>query len=463
MAEPGVSPATQRRPLPTQAESPFGIDEIFFSTTDRKGLIRSGNSVFARVSGYSRAELVGYPHNIVRHPDMPRAVFKLFWDELQAGRPIAAYVKNMAKSGNYYWVMATAVPCDGGYLSVRIKPSSPPFDTARELYAELVALEQEIEGGDIRRRKQAVDASLVRLHERLSEAGFESYAGFERAALIAEVKHRAELLARSTGRRQPTPPTGGDPALVGVLQACSTLDEFLVGLMQRFVLNDQLVGKARFVIELAEDVRLFALNALLAATRVGDGGATLQAVATLMQARCDASGAVAEALNGDVAASVDLLGSMFVPVATTRLQAEILMVFVRELLGSGGDARLSAADLGALALCLVNGIGQLSASIVGLDGRLRALVKHVANVSRDLSVLGVLELNGRIEAAHTTGAESVVTLFHTIGKQIATADVELNELARLGSIPFANAASEAKRCEKAVVHIRECLALLACA
>jgi PAS domain-containing protein len=62
------------------AERAFGADEMFFSTTDLRGTIRSGNSVFARVSGYSRADLVGSPHNIVRHPDMPRIMFKLVWE-----------------------------------------------------------------------------------------------------------------------------------------------------------------------------------------------------------------------------------------------------------------------------------------------------------------------------------------------------------------------------------------------
>src|SRR4051794_38069039 len=99
---------------------PFAIDELFFSTTDAKGVIRSGNGVFARVSGFELEELVGQAHNVVRHPDMPRAVFRTFWDALGAGRGVAAYVKNIASDGAYYWVMAFAVPAlDGGFVSVR--------------------------------------------------------------------------------------------------------------------------------------------------------------------------------------------------------------------------------------------------------------------------------------------------------------------------------------------------------
>ena len=75
---------TRPTTLLTAAEQPFEIDELFFSATDRKGIITSGNSVFVRVSDYSREELVGRAHNLVRHPDMPRAVFQILWDYLEA-------------------------------------------------------------------------------------------------------------------------------------------------------------------------------------------------------------------------------------------------------------------------------------------------------------------------------------------------------------------------------------------
>ena len=95
---------------PKNIESVFLPDEMFFSTTDLKGIILSGNDVFIRVSKFSKEELIGKPHNIIRHPDMPRIVFKLLWDYIQSGKPIVAYVKNIAKDGSYYWVLATVVP-----------------------------------------------------------------------------------------------------------------------------------------------------------------------------------------------------------------------------------------------------------------------------------------------------------------------------------------------------------------
>jgi len=121
--------------VPSNTERNFRINESFFSCTDTKGTILAGNAVFQRVSGYSESELVGSPHNVIRHPDMPRAVFKLFWDTILGGQPIAAVVKNMAKDGAYYWVVALVAPTKSGFVSIRFKPASALFEnTIAELF-----------------------------------------------------------------------------------------------------------------------------------------------------------------------------------------------------------------------------------------------------------------------------------------------------------------------------------------
>ncbi len=95
---------------PKNIESPFELNELFFSITDPKGVILTGNDVFVKVSKMSKEELIGKPHNIIRHPDMPRAIFKALWSTIKAGRPFVGYVKNMAKDGSYYWVLAAVYP-----------------------------------------------------------------------------------------------------------------------------------------------------------------------------------------------------------------------------------------------------------------------------------------------------------------------------------------------------------------
>ena len=121
----------------TDSEVALALDELFFSRTEMRGRLQAGTTVFQRVSEYSWAEMIDQPHNIVRHPDMPRAVFYILWDRIRAGMPVGAYVKNRAKGGGYYWVFAVVTPVEGGYLSVRLKPSSRLFAAGSTLYASI--------------------------------------------------------------------------------------------------------------------------------------------------------------------------------------------------------------------------------------------------------------------------------------------------------------------------------------
>jgi len=139
--------ATQRI-TPTNRESPFDESEIIVSKTDPRGRITYANDVFARVSQYRIAELLGAPHSIVRHPDMPRCVFKLLWDTLEAKRELFAYVLNMARNGDQYWVFAHVTPtCDAngnitGYHSNRRKPDPCQIAKIAPLYRNLLEIEQ---------------------------------------------------------------------------------------------------------------------------------------------------------------------------------------------------------------------------------------------------------------------------------------------------------------------------------
>src|SRR5208337_645098 len=96
----------------SDGEVPYSFEELFFSRTNEKGHILSGNKTFQTISMYSWGELLNRPHNIIRHRDMPRGVFWLLWDTIKKGKPIAAYVKNRAKDGRYYWVLAIVTPIE---------------------------------------------------------------------------------------------------------------------------------------------------------------------------------------------------------------------------------------------------------------------------------------------------------------------------------------------------------------
>lgn len=98
------------RVAPVDREVFFGENEIIVSKTDAKGVITYANDVFVRVCGYDGSELIGRPHNVIRHPDFPRGAFLLMWDTIAKGREFFAYVKNMRKDGAYYWVLAHVTP-----------------------------------------------------------------------------------------------------------------------------------------------------------------------------------------------------------------------------------------------------------------------------------------------------------------------------------------------------------------
>lgn len=164
----------RERIKPTGEEVLFSENEIIVSKTDRRGVITYANDVFVRVSGYTEEELLGQPHNLIRHPDMPRCVFALLWDTLQRGREIFAYVVNLSKDGSHYWVFAHVTPSFDrsgnivGYHSNRRVPYPDALPAVKELYATLRA--EEDRQADPRK---AIEASTRLLTGVLEERGLD--------------------------------------------------------------------------------------------------------------------------------------------------------------------------------------------------------------------------------------------------------------------------------------------------
>jgi|SRR5579862_25394 PAS domain S-box-containing protein len=133
---------------PTGRERFFPEDEIIVSKTDLKGRITYVNQTFMTVADFTEEELLGQPHSIIRHPDMPRCVFKLLWDTLEAKSEIFAFVKNMAKNGDHYWVLAHVTPTFDerrnvtGYHSNRRVPERKHVELFDGIYGELLAEEK---------------------------------------------------------------------------------------------------------------------------------------------------------------------------------------------------------------------------------------------------------------------------------------------------------------------------------
>ena len=159
----------------TGVERHFEENEIIVSKTDLKGHLTYINDVFLRLADMSEKEALGQPHNVIRHPDMPRCIFKLLWDTIQGGEEIFAYVINRAMNGDHYWVMAHVTPSRdasgnivGYHSNRRIANPATLKDTIIPLYRELVSEENRHPN-----RKDGLDASVAKVTDLLSSKGVE--------------------------------------------------------------------------------------------------------------------------------------------------------------------------------------------------------------------------------------------------------------------------------------------------
>ncbi len=137
---------SSRQVVVTDVETRFPTGELIVSQTDRDGVITTCNEAFVIMSGFSKEELIGAPHSILRPPDMPRAAYAARWSPVQQGKRWSGYVKNLRVDGGYYWVYATVIPKVRGneivgHTSVRREPSRDKVSEMEKLYAEMVKAE----------------------------------------------------------------------------------------------------------------------------------------------------------------------------------------------------------------------------------------------------------------------------------------------------------------------------------
>ena len=159
--------------VPTRHERLMRPDDFIVSKTNTRGIITYGNPIFIEFSGYREEELLGSQHNIIRHPDMPRCVFKLLWDTVSQGQEIFAYVINRAKCGDHYWVFAHVTPTFDirneksiiGYHSSRRTPKPEAVRKIIPIYQALLAEEKKHSPG------QQIEASTKLLKDTLAQKG----------------------------------------------------------------------------------------------------------------------------------------------------------------------------------------------------------------------------------------------------------------------------------------------------
>lgn len=157
---------------PSGVERTYGDEEILVSKTDARGIITYANDVFLRVSGYSEQEILGQPHNIIRHHEMPQSVFRLLWNTIKNGGELFAYIVNQSKNGDHYWVHAHVTPTFDaagkitGYHSNRRSPNRDAIRRIESIYAALLAEERAHGGGE-----PGIEAALKLLESQLATLG----------------------------------------------------------------------------------------------------------------------------------------------------------------------------------------------------------------------------------------------------------------------------------------------------
>lgn len=156
--------------IPTQQEVRFENHELIVSKTDTTGRLTYANRVFMRVANFSEDALLGKPHNVIRHPDMPRGAFRLLWKTLAQGREWFGFVKNMTADGGYYWVFANVTPdrVQGrviGYYSVRRQAPKGAIAEIEPIYRQMCVVEAQAG------KKDAPDASIDWLGQQLAARG----------------------------------------------------------------------------------------------------------------------------------------------------------------------------------------------------------------------------------------------------------------------------------------------------
>jgi PAS domain S-box-containing protein len=460
--------------LPINESRQFDIEEVFFSTTDSKGRITAGNDVFVRISGYSYDELIGKAHNIIRHPDMPRCVFKLLWEYIQAGRPIAAFVKNMAKDGKYYWVVALVEPIEGGYLSVRFKPSSPLLEIVNALYAELLALEQNIEESEGGSNEKGMIASRELLLEKLASLKFANYDQFMRVAMLTEIRSRNKALKASAGSfsREARRYTG-DPSSSSLARSCAAMgaavDE-LFEQMDAVTAVESVVGSfEKFIADFASTMRNLSLNAAIESNKLGTSARAIAVVAQWLNTSSVAARDDTSTLSQMFMKVIGDVRTALFELACAKLQVDVMRHYVQSLGdlkdGDGGPSRHETLALVRLLCKTMSQTMSRALEMLGVLPKTSAeLLQGLELIDKQERTLRFLHVAGLVEIARLSEQSSLRSVFDQVADLIDRTNEELHALqSAVGGIQRAVhvSATPQKAVAKAVNEVSQLSSVLA--
>ena len=453
---PAVSPLHTE--ASTAAMREFSADELFFSITDERGVIQHANSVFTRLSGYEFADMRGRPHNIVRDPAMPRGAFQLVWEELQAGRPVASYVANLASSGERYEVFAVMLPTEHGIISIRLRPETDGLrDTVFEIFDRAREVEARVEGGGP--SKAAAGAASIR--SELHTLGIASFTELTHRTLPREVAATIESIAEleySAG----TTPLEILPGkvrmvgrlLLGPLRSLDAVDPVCAALTAATAAEQQLTES---IARLAEAVQESSETLAWSGTDVAGAGLELGDLATrsaesIRQAQHSYRQAASQA-----ASLREHLDSLSQHIALLALQNQMIGRFAVELIG-GAVAEPPGTSMRLLHHALSSQFSDLTRGIAEVNRLSEESPSTLARARRDLELAlrplqhwceaaerviqrqgsAAVELSERVRAVRS-GIQQALELSREVSAKPALAEgtnVHLDELPLQATITF---------------------------
>ena len=373
------------------SEVNFDKDELFFSITKRDSTIINGNDTFVRISEFSRDELIGQYHNIVRHPDMPKVVFKVFWDYLKANRPIAAYVKNRTKNKGYYWVFAVVFPFKDSYISIRIKPNIDVFDSIKEIYSKLLEAQTKLD----------MDESQELFLKLLSDTGYSDYDHFINDVLVKELLKRKELLFK---KQDKIDFCQNDELKLKIHSLYCSSEKLMRQYETWFEKTDRFMEikstfeeKAFVLSSLAKDIIFLSINASIASYKVDVYGETFGVLASDIRNNAKENDIIINNIDDLYRSLSTSLNEIVFLVSSISLQIETVTYFIKELF-ENNNKELSS-NIFFLFELVSSYNEKLTELTMSMDKSIKKSLFHLSELEQQIMYLGYVQIYGNIESA----------------------------------------------------------------
>ncbi|HCD51317.1 MAG TPA: hypothetical protein DEQ34_02640 [Balneolaceae bacterium] len=421
------------KPVPREQESDFRLEELFISITDKKSHIEFGNEIFTRISKYENHELSGQLHSIIRHPDMPRAAFKIFWDYLKSDKMAVAYVKNLAKDGTYYWVLAVVISHGSTYQSIRLKPGSELFEKVKVIYNKTLEFEKKEE--KVSGKAAALARSEDYMLELLNEAGFKDYDEFLLEALKSEIYNRIDKLNSKGVNLKRYVCKAAPPELIDIARHLKSL------CIQQRVLNriqKALYEHSDYILDLAHSILLLSLNAQIGSTKLDKSDISLSVVAEKMGEQS----LVGEKQLLEMKESINELHkigtNLNMHILLTTIQTEQTLVCYQEseqFPEQSNDFMYSYSEMIEQVLDAYKPrLQNIINDIARLPEVIKKIVTGIEELEKFLMVLRFIHITGKVEIARMSdNSNSFSTTFAELIEEVENAEMHVKELSKVSS------------------------------